>query len=210
MSHKQQSLFLWVVMAMVVLIVCVSCKNDHDTPLTPEKSTVRIGDKDYPTVTIGDQIWTAINYEGPGGLPYRKGAEKPEYGRYYTIEEARAIVVPAGWRLPTQEDFTRLAENQGVVFTAHRATGQEAIRKLSSTTNWRTIPGINTSGFNAHPAGYSYQDSDPIDGDICEFWTTDGVTFSIQENALGKAHNIVFYKDGGPGYRFSVRFVKNR
>ncbi|MBD2702168.1 hypothetical protein IC229_16065 [Spirosoma sp. BT702] len=210
MFHKQQKLIFSVVMAISFIVACISCKKDPDTQPTPQSTTVLISGKEYSTVTIGNQIWTTTNYKGPGGLPYRKGNEKPEYGHYYTFDEAKAVVVPTGWRLPTREDYTALAESQGVVFTAHRATGQAAISKLTSTTNWRTIPGTNTSGFNAHPAGYSYQDNDPLDGDICEFWTADGTTCSIQENATGKAHNIVFYSNGGPGYRFNLRFLRNR
>ncbi|WP_420147827.1 FISUMP domain-containing protein [Spirosoma sp.] len=197
---------VWIILCLLIL---TAGKQNQDNTPAPQATTVSINGKDYPVRTIGNQVWTVANYEGPGGIAYGTGNEKSEYGRYYTLDEAKAIVVPAGWRLPTRQDYTTLAESQGVVFSANRATAQEAIKKLTSTTNWRTIPGTNASGFNAYPAGYSYQNSAPIDGDISEFWTAEGTTFSIQEDAQGKAHNIVFYGNESVGYRFNVRFVKN-
>ncbi|MBD2753261.1 FISUMP domain-containing protein [Spirosoma validum] len=207
---KQNAFSVRTFWVSLILVAAISCKKDPETQPKPIPTTVLISGKEYPTVAIGNQVWTTANYEGPGGLAYKTGSEKPEYGRYYTFEEAKAITVPAGWRLPTRQDYTALAESQGVVFTGNRAMIQEAIKKLTSTTNWRAIPGTNASGFNAHPAGYSYQNSDPADGDISEFWTAEGTTFSIQESATGKAHNISFYGNDSAGYRFNVRFVKNQ
>jgi uncharacterized protein (TIGR02145 family) len=206
---KQNTSVLAVFFLGLFIVSFASCKKDEESQPAPQITTVLISGKEYPTTTIGSQVWTITNYDGPGGLLYKSGTEKPEYGRYYTFEEARAVPIPSGWRLPTLQDYMTLAESQGVVFTDHRATGQEAIKKLASTTNWRTIRGTNTSGFNAHPAGYSFQNSAPLDGDISEFWVADGNTFSIQETASGKAHSILFYATNSPDYRFNLRFVKN-
>lgn len=196
--------------ALLLTMVAVSCKNDQETEPVPQTGTVLISGKEYPTSTIGNQVWTTANYDGPGGIAYKTGSEKPEYGRYYTLEEAKAISLPGGWRLPTLQDYVALAESQGVVFTNLRATGQETIKKLTSTTNWRIVRGTNASGFNAHPAGYSFQNGAPQDGDICEFWIADGTTFSIQEGANGNTHNILFYASDSPAYRFNLRFVKDK
>lgn len=209
---KKQSTPILAAFFLTVLLTVSGCKksqtsrNDEPAPLV---TSVPINGTTYPVVTIGSQQWTAENYKGPGGSPYRAGAEKPEYGRYYTFEEAKAVAVPAGWRIPTLQDYKALAESQGVIFTNDRATGQEAIKKLVSKTNWRTIAGTNASGFNAQPAGYSYQNSQPMDGDISEFWLADGNTVSIQESSSGKTHNMMFYASNGAGYRFNLRFVRN-
>jgi uncharacterized protein (TIGR02145 family) len=102
-----------------------------------------------------------------------------------------------------------LAQQQGIVLTNNRANGQEAIKKLASTTNWRSIAGTNASGFDAQPAGYSFQNSDPMDGDIAEYWTGEGNTVSIQESAAGQTHNLLFYSTGNnTDYRFTLRFVR--
>ncbi len=188
-----------------------ACTPDSENNPKPQTTSVQISGKDYPVVTIGNQIWTSVNYAGLGGVAYKTGVEKPEYGRYYTLVEAKAVTLPAGWRLPTMEDYIKLGESQGVVFTNFRATNQEAIKKLVSKTNWRVVPGNNASGFNAFPAGYIYQQSEPIDGDISEFWLADGKTMSIQEGANGIAHNMMFYDNSNePGYKFNLRFVRDK
>ncbi|GAB3499859.1 hypothetical protein GCM10027341_24030 [Spirosoma knui] len=211
MFTKQTASFLALLFSLVLMGAVTSCKKDEQNqpePM-PQIGTILINGKEYATVTVGNQIWTATNYEGTGGVAYRATNEKPEYGRYYTYEEVKAITLPSGWRLPTVQDYKRLAESQGLIFSGDRATAQEASKKLVSKTNWRTVPGTNASGFNAYPAGYMFRGADPIDGDISEFWTVDGHTFSILESANGKAHNITFYKNSDdPEYRFNVRFIK--
>jgi len=191
----------------VALSCCQKSPVDPSRPQTP--TVVRIMDKEYPVRLIGQQQWTVSNYAGPGGRAYRPGDEKPAYGRYYSLAEARAVTLPAGWRLPTLQDYRRLVQQQGVVLTNDRAMGQEAIKTLASTTNWRSIAGTNASGFDAQPAGYSFQESDPQDGNIAEFWTAEGHSISIQESAAGKAHSLLFYSTSdSAAYRFPLRFVR--
>lgn len=181
------------------------------TPLDEEeeKPSVTIEGTEYPVVALGDHEWMAVNYRGPGGTPY--GGENPDlpWGRYYTKEEAEAVSLPAGWRLPTKEDFVALAEGQGVVLTDGAAHNQEAIAKLLSKEGWLNVPGTNTSGFNALPAGYGYSGTSPIPGDIAEFWITEGRTVSFQETALA-SHRMVFYLSEEDGYVFNLRFVRDR
>ncbi|RAK00492.1 uncharacterized protein (TIGR02145 family) [Larkinella arboricola] len=201
------------ILFLSVLMTFPGCRKEQNNPNeipAPLTTSVQINGKTYPVVAIGNQLWTAENYAGPGGSPYRTGNEKPEYGRYYTFEEAKAVPLPNNWRIPTLQDYKTLAESQGVIFNGNRATGQDALKKLVSKTNWLTIPGTNSSGFNAQPAGYSYQKSAPMDGDISEFWLADSNSVSIQESAGGKGHNMAFYSTTGPGYRFNLRFVRNK
>lgn len=197
----------------ITLLGVISCKgpaNSGEPPL-PQPTSVSISGITYPVVAIGNRVWTTTNYTGPGGIPYKGGTEKPEYGRYYTFEDVKAVSLPAGWRIPTIQDYIALAESQGVVFTNYRATRQQAIKALASKTNWRTISGTNSSGFNACPAGYSFQNSKPQDGDISEFWMADASTVSIQESGSGDAHTLMFYKNSDSNeYRFNVRFVKDK
>jgi uncharacterized protein (TIGR02145 family) len=198
--------------AVLLLIFSISACKKAPSPLphpSPPKE-VLIDGKKYPIIIVGSQTWTAANHSGPGGVPYNNTLDKPEYGRYYTFVEAHAVPLPDGWRIPTMEDYKRLAQAQGVVFTNERATNQEAIKKLVSTNHWRKIAGTNTSGFNGYPAGYIFENSGPLDGDICEYWTDNGITLSIQEGANGLNHNLMFYQtDKNPDYRFNLRFVKD-
>ncbi|MGX5687783.1 FISUMP domain-containing protein [Arcticibacter tournemirensis] len=194
---------------LLLITASLSCrKNKKETP--EQTSSVAITGQDYQTIAIGDQIWTVTNYAGAGGIFYDDAKTKPEYGKYYTFEEAKAIVLPEGWRIPSREDFIKLAESQGVVFNGFEALNPEPLKKLVSKSRWKNISGTNESGFNAYPAGYSLNNSAPQDGDICEFWTTDGTTVSIQEGA-NSTHRFTFYNDSAnPVYKFNLRFVRNR
>ncbi|GAB3175659.1 FISUMP domain-containing protein [Telluribacter humicola] len=199
----------------LLAILFTSCRNEGDPQPNPQPQpqlgSVLIDGKSYPTVTIGDLTWTAANHTGTGGVAYNSSNGKPEYGRYYTFEEAKAVPLPAGWRMPTIEDYKKLAQSQGVTFTGDRAINQDALKKLVSVTNWRKIAGTNASGFNAYPGGYCFREAAPQDGDISEYWTVGGQTMSIMESANGLNHNMSFYDNSdSPEYRFNLRFVKNK
>jgi uncharacterized protein (TIGR02145 family) len=197
---------------LVYALLMASCKPALDVigPSPQPTDSVQINGYTYPTRLIGSLRWTTINYRGPGGIPHGTGTEKPIYGRYYTNAEARSITLPDGWRVPTEADWVTLVQSQGVVLENNSARKQEAVKKLLSTTNWRSIPGTNASGFDAHPTGYSTSNLPPQDGNVVEFWATNGVSMSIQENT-GNNHLLRFYgNDNDPSVRYTLRFVSNQ
>lgn len=203
------NILIFLVIAFSAIIACK--KNRQDQPIPQKKDSIMIGNHYYQTTRIENQIWTTVNYAGPGGKNYDASGKNPEYGRYYNFDEIKKISLPGGWRLPTMQDYVTLARQQGVVITDFRATAQQEIKKLTSMTNWRSVSGINSSGFNAYPAGYCFQDGQPIDGDIAEFWTAEGGTVSIQENADRRTLNLIFYKnDDSDKYRFNLRFIRDK
>jgi len=188
------------------IVTLISC---DDESTSPPLQQVTIEGKEYPFVKIGNQLWTTSNYEGPGGVSYDASNTRPEYGKYYLKTELDAIVVPAGWRIPTLEDYSQLAQSYGIPMPSKLSDG-EAIKALISTANWNNAKGTNTSGFNAYPANYIFNNSNPIEGDIAEFWTADGETFSIQEAGTNLSSlRISLYQSNHPSYRFNVRFLKD-
>lgn len=199
----------WCLICALLTAACQSTPAIIEPP-TPSPDSVRIDGHTYPTRLIGAQRWTTINYRGTGGIPYGTGTEKAIYGRYYTYAEAKAIALPAGWRLPTEADWVTLVQSQGIILEHNTARKQEAVKKLLSVTNWRSLPGTNASGFDAHPAGYSTNNLPPEDGDIAEFWAANGVSMSIQENSQTN-HLLRFYSnDNDPSVRYTLRFVSDR
>lgn len=67
----------------------------------------------YPTLFINNQTWLAANYAyGIGCQPYNQDSTNiPAYGLLYT--EAQALAnVPAGWRIPSKEDWQGLFNSQ--------------------------------------------------------------------------------------------------
>jgi len=195
----------------IALLACLSgCKKTEKNEPVPENpGTVSINGKDYKTVKIGSQTWTAESYAGNGGVAYGPIA-KPEYGKYYTYNEVKAIALPAGWRLPTIDDYKAMGQANGIVFTPG-VQNTEAAKKLISKTGWKNAAGSNASGLNLFPGNMIYNGQPTPDGDVAEFWTATGNTFSIMEGgANGSALIVQFFTNSDqPEYRFPVRFVKD-
>lgn len=209
---KQHDIIRQLFFFALLLVIVTGCKkHKNNDPLPQTKDSLAFEGRQYPILVIGNQVWTTVNHSGPGGASYNATGDKQEYGKYYAFEEVIAIPLPEGWRLPTKQDYIELAQHEGVTFTGNQAINQEAIKRLVSVSNWRSIPGTNASGFNARPAGYIFQNQPPLDGEIAEFWTKEGYTVSIQETANGKTHKISFYgNSNSPEYRFNLRIVRNK
>jgi len=190
----------------ILVIFLAACKDD--SPI-PSSDIITIGGTEYQTTKIGTLTWTTLNYAGPGGVYYDASNSKPEYGKYYSLAELKDIELPEGWRIPTEADYIALAEFYSITIPSPISQG-DAIKSLTSTTHWTHVQGMNTSGFNAYPGGYIFGISDPIGGDIAEFWTVGGHTLSIQEAGANQSSlRITFYDSStSPDYRFNVRFVK--
>lgn len=195
-------------LSLIVLLTFVACDDDDNISTTP--SSVTIEEKQYQTVVFGEQTWTVANFAGAGGLAYDASNAKPEYGKYYTKVEAEAIVLPEGWRLPTVEDFEKLALFHGITIPSY-GTETAKIKTLTSTTHWKNINGTNTSKFNIYPTGYMFGTGQALDGDVAEFWMTNGLSLSIQESGLNLSslRMVVYDSNNSPDYRFTIRFVKD-
>ena len=201
--------FKLTLLTAVILTACLTaCKKTEKQPAPETAETVTINGKDYKTIKAGNLTWTAESYAGSGGVAFGPAA-KPEYGKYYTYTEVQAIPLPAGWRIPTIDDYKNLGQAYGVVFAA-REQNTEAAKKLISKTGWNHAAGSNSSGFNAYPGNLIYNGQQAPDGDVAEFWTATGNTFSIMEaGANGSALIVQFFTNSDqPEYRFPVRFVK--
>ena len=207
-KNRRFTLLKGIAAAFAFIILVSGCKKEPNEPEI--QSSVEIAGLIYPTVKVGSQEWTASNYQGAGGITYNSPNTKPEYGKYYSWAEVQTISIPVGWRIPTVEDYVKLAEAQGVVFSQNQANRQEQIKKLISKTSWKTVSGNNASGFNAFPGGYALNNAAPEDGDIAEFWTNTGITFSIQEIPTQNALRVSFYNNSNsPEYRFNLRLVRD-
>jgi uncharacterized protein (TIGR02145 family) len=125
------------------------------TPITTGTS-VKIGTLYYPTVRIGNQEWLVTNYAGPGSLNERN---KPQYGTFMEYADLAKIPLPAGWRIPSRQDYTSLLESQGITVYDWGTNGEDVTSKrllgqLMATDEWTKKDGYanNKSGFNAMPA----------------------------------------------------------
>jgi len=202
----------------LLAIIFTACSKKNTKVDVDPGGPVTINGTSYPTVKIGSQTWTSVNYNGPGGMNYNGTANDPVYGKLYTYTEAEAISLPAGWHLSTESDFTTLFSALGV---APAPTGQNFYllpislgQQLMSTTTWYNPIGNNNTGFNAVAAGIAIGGFANYKQFIAEFLTSskfpngNNVSFAIDEHI---SPTVVYLNslaatdvDGG-----SVRFVKN-
>ena len=144
---------------VIALITLAGCSKKGNSP-APVPTSVVIAGTTYPIVTIGSQTFTAINYNGPGGENFNNSdTNVPADGKLYTMAEAQAITLPAGWRLPVAADYNKMLKDLGGTFFSNSTnyTVPESVAlQLMSTTGWNQTQGNNQLGFNARPVGYFF------------------------------------------------------
>jgi uncharacterized protein (TIGR02145 family) len=129
-------------LCFIAVTVLYSCSKKSEP--NPGPDSIVIEGTAYPTVAIGTMTWTSQNYDGPGGVYYNNNASNSRTnGKLYTFSEANAVQLPAGWRLPNQNDYSYL------IYMA-RSSGHA----LMSKSGWTIGGGIDSLGFNAIPVGY--------------------------------------------------------
>jgi len=204
--------------SFLVAILFSACSKKKNNVDVDPGGPVTINGTSYPTVKIGSQTWTSVNYNGPGGMNYGGGpTNDPVYGKLYSYTEAEAISLPAGWHLPTESDFATLFSALGgpVPTSQNNYLLPSSIgQQLMSTTTWYNPIGNNKTGFNAVAAGYAVFYLSTGQHYIADFLTSSkfpngfNVSFEINEvtNPEVVDLNVLTPRDGDSG---SVRFVKN-
>jgi uncharacterized protein (TIGR02145 family)/uncharacterized repeat protein (TIGR02543 family) len=105
--------------------------------------------KTYRTIAAGGKTWMAqnLNYQTPGGSACYDGkpANCDKYGRLYNWNAA-LVACPAGWHLPTRQEWNGLASAAG--------DSSAAGKKLKAASGWKDNGnGIDAYGFSATPGG---------------------------------------------------------
>jgi len=126
--------------------------------------------KEYRTVEIGNQTWMAenLNYNASGSLCYDNDpANCKKYGRLYNWETAKKAC-PAGWHLPSKDEWEILVNNVSNVMTAGA--------KLKAGSGWDSYQGNSGNGsddygFTALPSG-AYMDNFGGIGSLSFWWTS--------------------------------------
>lgn len=168
-----------------------------------------------------DQPKYYVNGYYVGGLSDAK--QSPNYQAYGALYNWSAAqnACPAGWHLPSDEEWKQLEKSLGMSTseagaTGWRRTGQVG-KKLKTVTGWKnsgTAPGSNESRFMAKAAGQrmdSYGISYGEPGTDCDFWTSTAKSSdeAYQRRLISTTYDVYrvsnFKRNG-----FSVRCVKDR
>ena len=137
----------------------------------------------YKTVNIGHQTWMAENlkYKTPKSYCFNDSASNcSKYGRYYAWSEAKKVC-PAGWLLPTREDWKTLISFVGGPFVGGKM--------LKTSEGWLIINGTDDYGFSAFPTGYRSENGLYRDGNA-SFW-------SSSQDSLSREYYLSLYNHDG-------------
>jgi uncharacterized protein (TIGR02145 family) len=233
-ENRKNKTIYFAVLLIFAIILNISCKKDayKDLKIYGEGVT-DIDGNSYGSVIIGNQEWMFGNLKT---TTYNDGTDIPtftdkndwselsigayvwyennfeEYGTYYGVLYNWYAVntlklCPAGWRVPTTEDWTILSDYLGGV----NVTGG----KLKSGKGWNENGnGTDDYGFNALPAGQRRGDNGNfIDNGLYAYWWSSSVNSGF--NPIGR---WIPYGDNGIGgdivggdkrQGFSIRCIKD-
>lgn len=178
----------------------------------------------YPTVDLGGRCWMGRNLDHGMPVPDARPSDAARvekscygnrpgscdtYGGLYTWEEAQGAC-PAGWSLPSREDWEALARHLGV---------DRAGERLKATRDHvPPFDGTDEVGFTALPGGAGFRGSFGRQGHWAVFWTA---TENGRERAVSATLDRLWHP-APPRYRsvvfdelylkenaFSVRCVKD-
>ena len=188
---------------------------DPETALTglPDLPTVEIAGSTFRTVELEGKTWMANNLYGTNSGSYYQESEilASVFGQYYTWEEAQ-ISCPAGWHLPTAEEFDNCV---GAAAGDVMVNAQFVEKDLWSY--WPEVPITNKCQFCALPFGFlDFTLEDAPENGYKEYaclWTADE---DEEDNSLG-VFRYIYQKDNsiqrGLGDKqtlaLSVRCVKD-
>jgi len=190
---------------LVVGSVCVSNVGAQGTAGSGTFTDKRDG-KTYKTVKIGKQTWMAenLNYQTKSGsLCYdNKESNCKKYGRLYeTGQTTLKNVCPAGWHLPSSQEWKDLVLTAGGFDVAGK--------KLKSKSGWDGDGnGTDEFGFSAMPGGMNVEDFMSV-GTKGSWWTASAGNVYWYFSDGDEAHENYFEEDGGITSFLSVRCVQN-
>jgi uncharacterized protein (TIGR02145 family) len=199
----------------------------------------------YQTVLIGDQCWMMENlkvthYRNGDSIPnvtdggewygLSTGAcctysndegEADVYGRlynFYAIVDSRSVA-PAGWHVPTDEEWKQLEIYLGMSQAATdaigwRGTDEGGKLKETGTEHWNppNTGATNESSFTALPGGYRVNTGGFLNmGTYAYFWSsTESDSYSTWGRLLSSGIAAIYRYADSKKAGFSIRCVKNQ
>jgi uncharacterized protein (TIGR02145 family) len=141
------------------LLILQSCAEENPVVLCTDGITDARDGQTYCTAVIGTQEWLLQNmrFQQEGGFenPNNPNTSREQYGLLYTYEAAQKAC-PAGWHLPTDEEWKTLEKTLGMGIAEveqiyQRGTNQG--QQLKDQNTWEGETNTNDYQFTALPAG---------------------------------------------------------
>ena len=241
-KYINKSVLIQVLFALTI-IVCNACKKDEPAAKILETGTMTdVEGNSYRTVKIGNQWWMSENLKVNkfrNGMPlpkvesnelwkekkssacnYNNSATAGILYNYYAIEDSNKIA-PAGWHIPSDEEWKQLEKELGMSNTDvekinWRGNNEGEKLKKEGFQYWRSSADVwatNESGFSAISDGcrmFSGEFSNPNGPGFMGFWWTssnNGDEAWYRHLDYKNANVFRFY--GPKNYGFSIRCVKD-
>ena len=187
----------------------------------PGIPTINYGGQTYNTIQILSQCWLKenLNYETENSWCFNNSSYYCDnFGRLY-LWEASLNVCPAGWHLPTDDEWRVL---EGVVDSQYGILdpvwdlagswrGFDPGYNLKSETGWhQNGNGVDLYGFTAYPGGYMYNGLFMGPSSESGFWSSseyDASTAWNRYNSFSQDEIFRFHFDKNFG--FYVRCLKD-
>lgn len=193
------------ILSFILLITVYNCSMTK-TKLTSGKGAYSYSSKEY-----NGHIWMTENLKARNDhdgriikyyFPNNDSSASETFGLLYDYETA-CKVCPAGWRLPTAQEWEDLL---GVV-------GRKSGNGLKDSSYWKTAkPGFtNSTGFSIRPAGYGNTgEFENLFGTHAIFWSNTKVdTHFVKGFVLSVNSDSMRSAPQHPAYAFSVRCIRD-
>ena len=196
----------------------------------------------YKTINIGDQWWMAENlkvthYRNGDAIihastnAYWESVGAGAYCRYnnvdsnitkyglmyngYAVDDSRNVA-PAGWHVPTDDDWKQLEMYLGMSSSEADDTGWRGTdegSKLKATSGWNEDGnGTDESGFSALPGGQRfYNGTYQFEGIMGFFWTSTEVVSNDWNwsRYMDRNHSDIYRATYTKRYGYSIRLVRD-
>jgi len=231
-------------------LLFISCNKEEEPLAQTGTFTDKRDNHEYKWVRIGNQIWMAENFAyspeiysdtlnsgiwvarfqwimSPDMSAEEKQKVREERGCLYSWEKAKELC-PAGWHLPTDEEWMQLEQHLGMKKDELANEGERGVveriggqLKEAGTLFWYppNRGATNTTGFTARPSGHHnyfarYPDAtfkfyEDYFTDVAFYWTSSSDGENAVIRYLHKSNYGIFRRKFSKDFGYSVRYIKN-
>jgi len=219
---KTTNQVLLTTLLMVIVIGFQNCAKETTEP-TPSiwnysSFTDSRDGKIYKSIQIGTQLWMAENlsFQTSSGswIYWNDESLGAKYGRLYTWAAAKEAV-PAGWHLPTDEEWKKLEMTLGMSQADADCVdgrGTNEGDKLKTTKGWENNKnGTDAVGFAALPGGFRSNSGSFLAAEYYAYWWT--ATENNDSNAwirlVVSSNSTIHRNNSYKADAYSVRCIKD-